>query len=425
MKEESRTNSSVKNVSFALVSQFLNIALNYICRFVFVKILSDEYLGVNGLFSNILTVFSLAELGIGTAIIYAMYKPIAENNVEKIRSYMGFYKKCYITIAIIILIVGLCVLPNLDFFIQEETNIENLEFIYILFLLDSVFSYLFVYKSSILNAMQKNYICKFYQTVGKILMTIFMIIALIISKNFIVYLTIQILFKLLTNILISNKANKMYPYIKNVKGCKLEKKERKSILRNVYALFLNQIGNVLINGTDNIVISKYVSLSMVGLYSNYYLITNAIYTFIAQIFDAILASVGNLAVSEEKNKTYKLFNKIHFINFVIASFCLVVTTTCISAFIKLSFGNEYLLDNLTVVIILINFYLSSMKNVIGVFKYGLGIFLNDRYCTIIRAIINIIVSVVLAKRCGIVRSIFRNSNKRFTYNILVSTIYII
>ena len=157
MNNESRTKSSIKNISFSIITQISTVLLNYICRYIFVKTLSEEYLGVNGLFSNILTIFSLAELGIGSAIIYAMYKPIAENDENKIRSYMSFYKKCYNIIALIILFAGLMIMPFLNFFINDSTNVEipHLYFIYFLYLLDSVFSYLFVYKSSILNAMQK------------------------------------------------------------------------------------------------------------------------------------------------------------------------------------------------------------------------------------------------------------------------------
>ncbi len=402
MKEESRTKLSIKNVSFSLITQILTIFLNYICRFIFVKTLSEEYLGVNGLFTNILTIFSLAELGIGSAIIYAMYKPIADNDEEKIRKYMNFYKKCYNIIALVILSVGLIIIPNLKFFINEGAVIEHLNLIYVLYLLDSVFSYLFVYKSSILNAMQKNYICNYYQIIGKIIMTILMSISLIIFRNFIVYLTIQIAFKLIINILISIKADKLYPYIKNTKGYNLEKKDSRQIFKNVYALFCNQVGTVIINGTDNIIISKYVNLIAVGLYSNYCLVINALSNFIGQIFNAIVASVGNLAVKEEASKTYDLFKKVHFIDFIISSFCVVMTSSCINTFIQLSFGKKYLLDNFTVVIIMINFYLLSMKNVIGTFKYALGIFWNDKYSTIIRAIINLVLSIIFVKQYGIV-----------------------
>lgn len=401
MKEESRTKSSLKNVSFSLITQVSTILLNYICRYIFVKVLSQEYLGINGLFTNILTLFSLAELGIGSAIVYAMYKPISEKNENKIKCYMNFYKKCYTVIAIIVFVIGLLILPNLNFFIKDTPNIKGLNFIYLLYLLDSVFSYLFVYKASILNAMQKNYICNYYQIICKIAMTILMSVSLLLFKNFVIYLLIQISFKLINNILISKKADKLYPYIKDTKKCDLVKTEKKQIYKNVYALFCNQIGNVLINGTDNIIISKYVNLVSVGFYSNYYLVISSLSNFIGQIFNSIVASVGNLAASTDKNKTYELFNKVNFINFLTSSFCVLMTTNCIKPFIELSFGKDYLLDNFTVIIILINFYLLTMKNSVGTFKFAMGIFWNDKYCTLIRAVINVISSVILVKLYGL------------------------
>ena len=403
MNNESRTKSSIKNISFSIITQISTVLLNYICRYIFVKTLSEEYLGVNGLFSNILTIFSLAELGIGSAIIYAMYKPIAENDENKIRSYMSFYKKCYNIIALIILFAGLMIMPFLNFFINDSTNVEipHLYFIYFLYLLDSVFSYLFVYKSSILNAMQKNYICNRYQIICKIIMITLMCFSLILFKNFIIYLVIQIVFKLITNILISNRADKMYSFIKDTKDSKLGKGERKNVFKNVYALFCNQIGSVLINGTDNIVISKYISLIMVGLYSNYYLIISSVSNFVGQMFNAIVASVGNLSVSTSKKNTMNMFHKINFVNFVISFFCLTMLVCCLNDFIGLSFGAKYILDDATVIILLINFYLLSMRNVVGTFKYAMGIFWNDKYSMLIRAIVNVVLSIMLVRYIGL------------------------
>ena len=404
MNNESRTKSSIKNISFSMITQISTILLNYVCRYIFIKTLSEEYLGINGLFSNILTIFSLAELGIGSAIVYAMYKPISQNDENKIKAYMEFYKKCYSIIALVILVAGLLMMPFLNFFINDSASIDisNLNIIYLLYLIDSVFSYLYVYKSSILNAMQKNYICNQYQIICKIAMTILMCLSLIIFKNFLIYLIIQILFKLITNILISVKADKMYPFIKNTKGSKLNPDESKKIFKNVYALFCNQIGSVLINGTDNIIISKYISLVTVGLYSNYYLIINSVSNFVGQIFNAIVASVGNLSASACKENTINLFNKINFINFVISFFCIIMLTCCLNDFIELSFGTKYILDSTTVIVILINFYLLSMRNVIGTFKYAMGIFWNDKYSMLIRALINVILSIIFVKYFGLV-----------------------
>lgn len=403
MNNESRTKSSIKNISFSIITQISTVLLNYICRYIFIKTLSEEYLGVNGLFSNILTIFSLAELGIGSAIIYAMYKPIAEKDESKIKAYMSFYKKCYNIIALIILCVGLIIMPFLKSFINDSANVEipHLYLIYLLYLLDSVFSYLYVYKSSILNAMQKNYICNRYQIICKIIMTLLMCFSLILFRNFIIYLVIQIAFKLITNILISNKADKMYPFIKDTKGSKLETSERKNVFKNVYALFCNQIGSVLINGTDNIIISKYISLITVGLYSNYYLIISSVSNFVGQIFNAIVASVGNLSVSTSKKNTMNMFHKINFVNFVISFFCLIMLVCCLNDFIGLSFGTKYILDDITVLVLLINFYLLSMRNVVGTFKYAMGIFWNDKYSMLIRAIFNVVLSIVFVKYIGL------------------------
>lgn len=401
MEKKSRTTASLKNIYFSLFSQISNIVLNYICRYVFVRTLSSEYLGVNGLFSNILTIFSLAELGIGSAIVYAMYKPIADNDVNKVQAFMKFYRKCYLIIATIIFVVGLVLLPNINFFIKGNSNIDNLKLIYLLYLIDSVSSYLFVYKSSIFNATQENYICNIYQTVCKMIMSIIMIIVLLIFKNFIIYLGVQILFKFLTNLLISKKADKHYPYINEKNSNQLSRQEEKTIFKNVYALFCNQIGNVLILGTDNIILSKYVGLRATGLYSNYYLVTSSITNFVGQIFNSMVASVGNLVVEKSKDYTLLTFERIHFLNFLLAIFSSTMFISCIKDFILFSFGSAFLLDDMTCFIILINLYLLIMKNVVGTFKYAMGIFWNDKYCTLLRAIINVIVSIVLAVKLGI------------------------
>ena len=402
MKNKTRTDYSIKNAFASSIAQALSLLSSFIVRFFFVRYLSQEYLGVNGLFTNILTVFSLAELGIGSAIVFAMYKPIANNDIDKIKAYMSFYKKAYRLIALTVLVLGLLILPYLNFFINDTSNIKDLNLIYLLYLFDSVSSYLCVYKISILNATQKNYIYNFYQMICKIASTIFMCVVLVLTSNFILYLLVQIIFKLILNILTSIKADEIYPYIKDTKGYTLNDLERKSIFKNVYGLFCNQIGNVLINGTDNIIISKYVSLISVGLYSNYSLIINALSNFVGQLFNSIVASVGNHGAKEDKEKTYNLFKNVSFINFVIALFCTVILSSCINPFIELAFGKKYLLDTTIVIVIVINFYLLIMKNVVGTFKYALGIFWDDKYSTLIRAVINVILSVVLAKKYGII-----------------------
>ena len=187
--EESRTVNSARNASVTIISKVIYIIISFICRTIFIQTLGTEYLGVNGLFTNVLTMLSFAELGIGTAIIYKMYKPIAEDDRERIKTLIHFYKKVYFIIGIVILVMGLCLIPFLHYFIKEQPNIsENLIFIYILFLINSTMSYFFVYKRSIITGHQKDYILSLISLVISIVLDILQIILLLITHNYIVYL---------------------------------------------------------------------------------------------------------------------------------------------------------------------------------------------------------------------------------------------
>lgn len=404
MSSKSRTEASIKNVFVSIMWQVTNLILSFVCRFVFVRTLSSDYLGIEGLFTNILTIFSLADLGIGSAIVYALYKPIAEDNIEKIKSLVEYFGKCYRIIALIILIISIVISPFLNFFINGEITISQTELliIFYLFVVDSFFSYLFVYKAQLLNATQNNYIYNYCQIVGKVLMSVLMVTFLILTKNYVVFLTIKIVFRLLTNIYMTWKTNKLFPYLREKKCESLEKHDKCGIMKNVLGLSLNQVGFVLINGTDNIILSKYINITAVALYSNYLLILNAASNLVGQIFNSIVASVGNLAVSEDESKITEYFEKIHFINFVFASVLSVGLYSCVDDMVAIFFGDNYVMARGTVLILILNFFLLVMKNVVGTFKYACGVYWDDKFCTIIRAVINVIISVFLAVRIGII-----------------------
>ena len=215
---ESRTKNSARNACVAIVSKVIYIVMSFICRTVFIKILGTEYLGVNGLFTNILTMLSFAELGIGVAIIYKMYKPIAEDDHEQIKTLIHFYKRAYATIGTVILILGLMVIPFLGSIIKDSPNIkENLSFIYVLFLVNTSISYFFAYKKSIITGHQKEYIINLITLVVTTVLNILQIVFLFITHNYIVYLLLQIIATVTDNVIASKMANKMYPYIKEKK----------------------------------------------------------------------------------------------------------------------------------------------------------------------------------------------------------------
>lgn len=316
MKKLSRTEYSLLNMFTGVLGYGLNVVIGFICRIIFVRTLSVDYLGVSGLFTNILSVLSLAELGISSAIIYALYKPIAQNNETKITSIMQFYKKAYAIIGIFVAIVGLFILPFLNIIISNPPNIEeNIYFLYLLYLLNTVVSYFFSYKSSLLIAMQRQYIVSGYNYVVTICQSVLQIVFLLITHEYILYLIIQIIGGITYNVWISYKASHDYPYINNKNIEQLSKSESRELMKNVKALAINKVSGVLVNSTDNIAITFFNGLSTVGFASNYILLSSTLGGIIGLVFNALPGSIGNLNASVDEESRYKFFNVLNLMNF--------------------------------------------------------------------------------------------------------------
>lgn len=396
-----RTQKSIKNLTYAMVGQIFGILISFFSRIVFIKILSTEYLGINGLFTNILTMLSLVELGVGSAMIYNLYKPLAINDKEHVKSLMKLYKKSYSIIGIIVIFLGVLFTPLYPYLIDEVPNISNLNLIYILFVLNTGISYFYSYKRSLIICDQKRYIATIFRYAMYFILNVIQIIILIFTKNYVLFLITQVLFTWLENFLISKKADKMYPYLleKDVKP--LPKKELKEIKRNIKAMMFHKIGGVIVNSTDNILLSRIVGITSVGLYSNYYMITNALETIIMQVFNSIVASVGNLNAKADKKKLQEVFDKVFFLNFAI--FCIVCTClfNLINPFINLWLGKEYIFNIGTVAVIIGCFYLKGMRRSCLTFRDALGIFWYDRYKPIVESIINLVASIILGKEYGV------------------------
>lgn len=397
-----RTKNSIRNIGAGVIGQLISTAISFISRTIFIKCLGSSYLGVNGLFSNILSILSLAELGVGSAIIYNMYKPLAEKDKEKIIALMKFYEKSYRSIGIFIGLIGLIILPFLDFIIKDKLDIPNISLIYMLFLLDSVVSYFFAYKRSILTADQKNYINVMNQQLFNIIKVILQIIILLMTKNFLLYLIIQIICTFISNLSISIKVDKMYPYLKDKNNYELDKESKTKIFKNVTALMCQKIGSVIVSGTDNILISSFVGVYSVGLYSNYSMIINIINSFLGQITTALTASIGNLNATEKVNKAKEIFEITFFINNWIYSFCSICLLVLIDPFISIWIGNNFIMGKSVVFIIILNFFIKGMRQSTIMYSNTLGLFWQERYKSLIEAFINLVVSIVLLRKLGIV-----------------------
>lgn len=395
-----RTKYSIINIMTGVAGQVVNILLSFLNRSIFLAILGIVYASLNGLFMNILAVLSLAELGVGDAIIFSLYKPIADGQKEKIKSLMGLYKKAYRYIGLFIAVSGVLMIPFINYLLPQEQRVNGVITIYLLFLFNSVISYFYAYKKSIILANQQGYINNIYTTIFTLLKSIFQIVFLIITKSFIVYLIIQIISTFLTNLYISKKANKMYEYL-NEEYDELDKEETKSIIENIKSLTIYKIGGVLLNSIDNIIITKFVGLNWVGYVANYSLIINSVNMVLSNVFAGITASVGNLIATESDERKYFMFKVINLVNFWLFGFSAIAILILSDFFIELWIGSKYIMNWNIVLILGLNFYLIGMQNSIWVFRGATGMFKETKFIILITAGINLVLSIMLSKSWGV------------------------
>lgn len=399
---KTRTENVAKNVVLSSIFQIVAYIIGFVSRTFFIKILGEQYLGLNGVFTNILTLLSFAELGVGSAIVYSMYKPLATKDNEKLKQLMAFYKKIYLLIGTVIIIGGVLLAPFLDFFITEAPDIkENIIIIYLIFVVNSAISYFFSYRTTIISADQKNYLIIIYNKTFHIVRVIIQIIIITIWHNYYLYLLTETVCVLMANYLLSRKSKKMYPELIDIKDSKLPEKEKKDIFKNVKALIIYKVGEVLLNGTDNIIISRYLGLVVAGLYSNYQLLTNAVVEVIGQITNSFTASVGNLNSLESKERKEETFYKILYFTYLLFGFCSIELVILLNDFVRVWIGEQYLLDMITIVMIVGSIYVNGVQYASFSFRNTLGLFKEAILVPIISVIINIVLSIFLAKKVGL------------------------
>lgn len=393
-----RTQKSIYNLITSIGAQIVAVFLSFVSRSVFIHSLDVRYLGVNGLFTNIISLLSLAELGVGTALIYSMYEPLAHNDTKKLAALTSFYKKLYTYIGVIVLVIGLALFPFLDFFINLDVGIPHVEYYYLLFLIQSVSSYFMVYKTSIMIADQKNYILNRNTMIINTIATITQIIVLLLWKNYVVYLLVIVVFNIFGNYYNSKVAQKRYQYIENKES--LDTSEKKNIWNNIRSMFLYKMGGVLLNNVDNVLISKIVGTIEVGFYSNYSLLINKVGNITSLVFTSLQASLGNFNVDADEERKKILFDTLSLISFWLYGFCSICFCLLIQDFIVLWVGEEYLLDNVTMYIRVANFYLQGVLYPIWCFRNTTGLFNDTKYTMLVASVINVVLSVMFGVRWG-------------------------
>lgn len=401
MTEKSRTEYSARNAAVATISRIIAIVAGYVTRIVFTHTLSESFVGINGLFTDILSVLALSELGIGTAITYALYKPVAEKDIERQKSIMKLFQGLYRFVALLIVAAGLLVMPFLGYFLHGADDVNHLPLIYLLYLANTAVSYLLVYKKTLVDAHQLNYIGELYYTVFLVIQYVFQIAVLVISRNFILFLLIGSLCGVANNICIARKADALYPFLREKNIEPLPREEKQKITRNIKAMLIHRIGNVAVNNTDNLMLSAMDGIVSAGKYSNYYLIIGSVRQVLDRAFGGISASVGNLGVMESSETVRNVFEVSSFLGqwmYGVAGVCLF---QLLNPFVSASFGRNYVFPGTVVFILCLNFYITGMRQAVLAFRDALGLFWFDRYKSLAEAIINLAASILLTLRFGI------------------------
>lgn len=417
MQQTGRIANSSKNLIYGLLSQIITLVLNFVSRVIFIKFLGETYLGVNGLFTNVLSLLSLAEMGFGTAITYALYKPLADNDTKKTKALMDFFALTYKRIGIIVGVIGVTLLPFLRYLIKENSDIQNLYLIYILFLADSVASYFFAHKRSLLNADQKAYICSKYRFIFIFFRDVFQAFLIILFKRFIPYLAIKIIFTFLENLYINHITNKIYPFLKTSEKEKISEQDISTLKKDVGALILSKISHVALNSTDNIIISSFVSIKSVGILSNYTLISGSLTMFLSQVSSAIIGSLGNFIASEKQEKHIEIFRKIDFMYYIMYGFCFVCMVSLYNPFISIFFGGNLIFENSIVFIFCLNYLLEGFLQSFWNFRTTMGLFVQGKYRPVFAALINIVFSIILVQKIGVLGVLLGTTLSRVCVNL--------
>lgn len=398
----SRTVHSVRNTVFSAITYVTKILLQFVVRYVFIRYFVAEYLGINGLFTNILNVLSLAELGVGDAIVYSMYKPISENDTEKIKSLVKLYQKLYLVIAIVVIILGLAIIPALPYLISDAPNVDiNLTVIYLFYLAQTVVGYFFAYRRALVFANQRNDIESKVSFVIQILLAISQISIIIFWKNFYAYTIAFVVCNALDAIIVFLISYKLFPEIRG-KAEKLEKPDTKEITKNTGAMVFHKLGSAVVFSSDSIIISAFLGSSILGYYSNYTLVIAALSSVVNLVVTSFKGSIGNFIAQKSIEEVYRTYKALNLMVMWLVQFMTTGLLTCFQHFIILYTGkSEYLLKFSTVLLLCISFYLTLSRSLTNTFKDCAGLFWNDRFKPLFEAGINLGLDILLVRFMGI------------------------
>ncbi len=400
-----RVQSAARNIAFGYIGNITTQLLGFILRTVFIHHLGDTLNGINDLYTGILSVLSMAELGVGTALNYSLYGPVARRDYEKIKSYMLLYKKAYRVIGLVIALIGAAISPFLPYLVRQPdgVSVRDLTLYYFIFLFNTVSSYFVAYKYSLVNAEQNNYIQTNIITVTKMITVSLQLLVVIFTGNFYLYLLTAAFVELIQKFFVSWYLNRRYPYLKDKEVTKLSREETGDVVRKTKALVFHKVGDVARLQTDSMIISAFINVTLVGYVGNYNIVLTSVSNFVNIIFNSVLSSFGNLIATESKEKQYRLFRVYRFFACWIYGFSAVGFFLLLTPFVIIwQGGTEKVLPAAVVACILTDYYFKGERIVLSNFKTAAGVFEQDKYLALLQGAVNLVISIVLVQKVGLV-----------------------
>lgn len=402
----SRKKNSLRNMIFSILAYVIQVILGFIVRRYFIYYLGTEYLGLNSLFTNIISILSFAELGFGSIIVFAMYKPMADNDKEKVKELLNFYKKCYTIIGVVVLLIGMGVLPFMSYFKSKAPNVDvDLYIVYLIFLFNSVITYFFSYRRALLYTSQRNDIESKVNIIINICLPLLQIIAIIFFHSYYLYIVLIGIMGIVNNLIIYLVTNVKYKEYVEKPDQFLGIEERKLIRKDIGAMFFHKIGAVVVYGTDSLIIYLMLGSSSLGKYSNYLLITSSVSALIGFILSSLRGSVGNHIAKENIEKNAILFDRLNFIYLLLVSVCSICIFNLSDSFIDIILtkgeSGSLLFDKTILILVSLNFYFNQTRFMVQIFKECAGLFYQDRVRPLFESLVNLIFSIVLTKYLGL------------------------
>ncbi|WP_286295390.1 lipopolysaccharide biosynthesis protein [Vibrio apostichopi] len=396
-----RTKNSIINI----VATYANFTISTIARlayrYYFITILGVEYLGLNALYTNLIFLLSAGEMGVSQAISFSLYKPVSRGEDSKILEVIVYLRKIYFLIGVGISVVGLCLLPLLPLISKEVDSLPGAYVVFILFVVNASSTYFFTHKRIFITACQKGYMIAPYLIAFQVLDLAVKILLLHLFESFELILISQMIVKFIECYFVNRFINREYPILNLMKGVQTSKETKTEIKGNVISLMFHKFGDVILNGTDNVIVSKFLTVSVLGLFSNYILIMQTLVTLLSQTFSAVISSVGNLIVTKEQDEIEKILKALELAGFFIFSFFSVYLYLFADYFIKSWLGEEYLINSSLPLLLAVNLFLYGMRIPINTVKSAAGLYVQDKYAPMIQSVINIAFSVYLVNDFGV------------------------